>query len=221
MVVSIRSTVPVAVIMAALILLRGGRFGCRAAARSATAFISSRPLSVPSTKVAETKCGPLPSSSTLKSTTTNQSLDSAHSFSVIEPFRVNLLTLPLAELETIIKSWGFPAFRARQINNWLFNQGVSTIDEMTDLPLELRTLLKERAVIGSLHLEIEQVSSDGTRKRAYKLHDGQVIESVLMPYEDGRRTACISSQAGCAMGCVFCATGQMGFARQLTAEEVS
>jgi 23S rRNA (adenine2503-C2)-methyltransferase len=113
---------------------------------------------------------------------------------------VNLLTLPLPELESIIKSWGFPAFRARQINNWIFNQGVSDIDDMTDLPLKLRTVLKERATIGSLHLEIEQVSNDGTRKRAYKLHDGQMIESVLMPYEDGRRTACISSQAGCAMG---------------------
>lgn len=71
---------------------------------------------------------------------------------------------------------------------------------MSDLPKKLRAVLKERATIGSLHLEIEQVSNDGTRKRAYKLHDGQLIESVLMPYEDGRRTACISSQAGCAMG---------------------
>jgi 23S rRNA (adenine2503-C2)-methyltransferase len=66
----------------------------------------------------------------------------------------------------------------------------------------------------------EQVSTDGTKKRAYSLHDGQLIESVLMPYEYGRRTACISSQAGCAMGCVFCATGQMGFARQLTSSEI-
>ena len=91
---------------------------------------------------------------------------------------------------------------------------------MVDLPQKLRALLKEKATIGSLRLEIEQISQDGTRKRAYKLHDGQMIESVLMPYEDGRRTACISSQAGCAMGCVFCATGQMGFSRQLTSEEI-
>jgi len=91
---------------------------------------------------------------------------------------------------------------------------------MSELPKQLRAVLHERATIGSLHLEIEQISQDGTKKRAYKLHDGQMIESVLMPYEDGRRTACISSQAGCAMGCVFCATGQMGFARQLTSEEI-
>ena len=121
-----------------------------------------------------------------------------------EPFKVNLLTLPLPELETLIKSWKYPAFRARQIHNWIFSQGVKDIDEMTDLPLKLRDTLKERTTIGSLHLHIEQISIDGTKKRAYKLHDGQMIESVLMPYEDGRRTACISSQAGCAMGCVFC-----------------
>jgi len=114
-----------------------------------------------------------------------------------EPFKVNLLTLPISELETLIKSWNHPAFRARQIHNWIFSQGVKDIDQMTDLPLKLRDTLKERAIIGSLHLEIEQISNDGTKKRAYKLHDGQMIESVLMPYEDGRRTACISSQAGC------------------------
>lgn len=116
-----------------------------------------------------------------------------------EPFRVNLLTLPLPELETLIKSWNYPAFRARQIHNWIFSQGVKDIDQMSDLPLKLRNTLKERATMGSLHLEVEQISSDGTKKRAYKLHDGQLIESVLMPYEDGRRTACISSQAGCGM----------------------
>lgn len=133
---------------------------------------------------------------------------------------MNLLTLPLEELEALLKSWGVPAYRARQIHTRIFSQGAADIDEMVELPLKLRTMLKERATVGSLRLEIEQVSQDGTRKRAYKLHDGQVIESVLMPYEDGRRTACISSQAGCAMGCVFCATGQMGFARQLTSEEI-
>jgi 23S rRNA (adenine2503-C2)-methyltransferase len=65
-----------------------------------------------------------------------------------------------------------------------------------------------------------QVSKDGTVKRAYALPDGQLIESVLMPYKDGRNTACLSSQAGCGMGCVFCATGQMGFVRHLSAAEI-
>ena len=183
-----------AVIMAAFILLRSRL--SHAATRSAVAFVSNRSSSA---TVVQKRC---PSSSTtLQSTTTRQSYDSPSPTSPdLELFKVNLLTLPLPELETIIKSWGFPAFRARQINNWIFNQGVTDIDDMVDLPKKLRAVLKERATIGSLHLEIEQVSNDGTRKRAYKLHDGQMIESVLMPYEDGRRTACISSQAGCAMG---------------------
>ena len=149
----------------------------------------------------------------LESTSSNRS-------STAEPFQVNLLTIPLPELQTLLQSWDQPPFRARQIRNWIFSQGVLSIDQMTDLPLQLRTLLKQRTTVGSLQLQIEQVSVDGTKKRAYKLHDGQIIESVLMPYEDGRRTACISSQAGCAMGCVFCATGQMGFARQLTDDEI-
>ena len=138
----------------------------------------------------------------------------------IEPFMINLLTLPLPELETLLISWGYPAYRGKQIQNHIFNKGVTNVDEMGDLPKQLRILLAERTTVGSLHLEVEQISNDGTIKRAYKLHDGQMIESVLMPYEDGRRTACISSQAGCAMGCVFCATGQMGFARQLTSDEI-
>jgi 23S rRNA (adenine2503-C2)-methyltransferase len=71
-----------------------------------------------------------------------------------------------------------------------------------------------------LTLDTELISKDGTKKRAYRLWDGQLIESVSMPYDDGRYTACISLQAGCAMGCVFCATGQMGFARQLLSEEI-
>ena len=91
---------------------------------------------------------------------------------------------------------------------------------MDDLPINLRTQLSQTYQIGNLKTITEQVSRDGTKKRAYELHDGQIIESVLMPYDDGRRTACISSQAGCAMGCVFCATGQMGFSRQLTSTEI-
>jgi 23S rRNA (adenine2503-C2)-methyltransferase len=74
--------------------------------------------------------------------------------------------------------------------------------------------------LGTLTVATEQASRDGTVKRLYRLHDGHLIESVLMKYTDGRRTACISSQAGCAMGCVFCATGQMGFGRHLTPTEI-
>ncbi|CAM9450003.1 unnamed protein product [Chrysoparadoxa australica] len=132
--------------------------------------------------------------------------------------KVNVLDLNA--LKAYLKDIGQPAYRGKQIQEWLFKKGASSFDEMSNLPASLRQQLTEGASIGSLELVTEQVSKDGTRKRAYALRDGQVIESVLMPYSDGRRTACISSQAGCAMGCVFCATGQMGFARQMTGDEI-
>jgi 23S rRNA (adenine2503-C2)-methyltransferase len=102
----------------------------------------------------------------------------------------------------------------------VYTQGELNFDAMTDLPQSLKSILKQNLVFGSFSIVEEQISKDGTIKRAIKLKDGQIIESVLMPYKDGRRTACISSQAGCAMGCVFCATGQMGFSRQLTSTEI-
>mmetsp|Transcript_6916 Transcript_6916/g.9922 ORF Transcript_6916/g.9922 Transcript_6916/m.9922 type:complete len:695 (+) Transcript_6916:127-2211(+) len=136
------------------------------------------------------------------------------------PMKVNLLTVHQPEFEKILSSWGYPKFRAGQILHWVRDKGVRDFDEMNNIPKKLRQTLCDNATIGSLDLNVEVISKDGTRKRAYKLWDGQLIESVLMPYEDGRQTACISSQAGCAMGCVFCATGQMGFARQLTPDEI-
>ena len=134
--------------------------------------------------------------------------------------KVNLLSLSLGELETLLVSWGQPKFRAKQVWAFVADKGVRSFDEMSNLPKALRVQLSEHLSIGSLSVAIEQVSKDGTRKRAYVLDDGQLVESVLMPYNDGRRTACISSQAGCGMGCTFCATGQMGFVRHLTATEI-
>jgi 23S rRNA (adenine2503-C2)-methyltransferase len=135
---------------------------------------------------------------------------------------LNLHTIPLNELETILVSWGYPKYRAQQVYHWIHTRGVTDVHEMKNLPQTLQQQLHEHAAVGSLKLKVELVSQrDGTIKRAYELHDGAVIESVLMgPYQDGRYTACISSQAGCAQGCVFCATGQMGFTRQLTPEEI-
>ena len=123
-------------------------------------------------------------------------------------------------MEEIFRSWGQPVFRLKQVKRWVFDKGVTDFGRMKDIPLDLRGRLEKMFRFGSLKLASEQVSKDGTRKRAYELPDGQIIESVLMPYTDGRQTACISSQAGCGMGCVFCATGQMGFSRQLTAAEI-
>ena len=132
----------------------------------------------------------------------------------------DLLSLSEPELVTWLGERGQKRFRAGQIRRWLFEKGASSVAEMSDLPKALRAVLKQQATLGSLTVAAEQQSRDGTVKRLYRLHDGHLVESVLMKYADGRRTACISSQAGCAMGCVFCATGQMGFARHLTATEV-
>jgi 23S rRNA (adenine2503-C2)-methyltransferase len=133
---------------------------------------------------------------------------------------INLYTLTQPELEALLTGWGYPRFRTQQVWSWLYDKRAASIDAMTDLPAALRDRLKAETELGSMTLAAEQASKDGTLKRVYQLPDGQLIESVLMPYDDDRRTACISTQAGCAMGCVFCATGQMGFARHLTDSEI-
>ena len=134
--------------------------------------------------------------------------------------RLNLYSLSLESLKTLMKEWGEPAYRAKQIHEWLYDHRVRDIDAMTNLPSALRERLQQETQLGTLTLVTEQRSGDGTIKRLHRLPDGQLIEAVLMPYDDDRRTACISTQAGCAMGCVFCATGQMGFARHLSADEI-
>ena len=139
---------------------------------------------------------------------------------IIEP-KVNFYSFQESEFISLLSSWKQPKFRLKQIKSWIYEKGCEDFDEMNNIPIELREKLKSFFTFGVLELATEQISQkDGTRKRAYRLHDGQLIESVLMSYNDHRRTACISSQAGCAMGCVFCATGQMGFSRQLTEAEI-
>ena len=133
---------------------------------------------------------------------------------------INLYDLSKSELENQMKAWGQPKFRAEQLYNWLYEHRVASFEEMTNLPKALRERLSNEAVLGTLRTVTEQRSTDGTVKRVYALPDGKLIEAVLMTYEDGRKTTCISTQAGCAMGCVFCATGQMGFMRHLTTTEV-
>lgn len=133
---------------------------------------------------------------------------------------INLYALSHDELATWLVELGEPGFRARQIWDWLYRKRVDRFEAMTNLPRATIAKLSEAATLGSLDLVARQQSRDGTEKRLYRLGDGQLIESVLMPYADGRLTACISSQAGCAMGCVFCATGQMGFSRNLSAVEI-
>ena len=132
----------------------------------------------------------------------------------------NLLELDRDGLTQVMATWGQPSFRARQILTWVYQRHVTDFSEMTDLPLSLRERLHAEMRVGSLSLAHQRRSRDGTSKRVYRLDDGQLIESVLMHYRDGRRSACISTQAGCALGCIFCATGQMGFARHLSAAEI-
>ncbi len=134
--------------------------------------------------------------------------------------RVNLYDLDQNALGELVAELGQPAFRAQQIWEWLYRHYAASFDEMTNLPLELRTRLAEVAVLDTGEIASIQSSGDGhTKKVLFKLNDGQLIETVLMRYEK-RRTLCISTQAGCAMGCVFCATGQMGFFRHLTSGEI-
>jgi 23S rRNA (adenine2503-C2)-methyltransferase len=132
----------------------------------------------------------------------------------------NLYALTFDQLTDLLKSWGQPTFRTKQVWGWLYERRAQSFDEMSNLPKALRERLAAETTLGSLRQITEQRSKDGTVKRVYALPDGRMIEAVLMIYEDGRRTACISTQAGCAMGCVFCATGQMGFMRHLSVTEI-
>ncbi len=134
--------------------------------------------------------------------------------------KINLLDLSKDELTTLLTRNGQPKFRAKQIWQWLYRQYAVDFDEMANIPKSLRAKLAE---IATIHLPTPTAvmeSSDGnTFKTLFRFGDNEEIEVVLMKY-DKRRTLCISTQAGCAMGCPFCATGQMGFRRNLSAGEI-
>jgi 23S rRNA (adenine2503-C2)-methyltransferase len=135
--------------------------------------------------------------------------------------------LSLTALAEWLAAQGQPAFRARQIYKHLYRSLTEDFSQMTDLPVGLRERLRQAIVLQPLRLLTGQTSSDGqTRKALFELRDGNTVETVLMLHgsddADGRlrRTVCLSTQAGCAMGCVFCATGQGGLRRNLTAGEI-
>jgi 23S rRNA (adenine2503-C2)-methyltransferase len=124
------------------------------------------------------------------------------------------------QLTQLLETLGEPKFRARQVWHAVYRDLAASPDEITTLPKSLREKLKAAFTLSHLTPTAEAISSDGqTRKRLFRLPDGKSIEAVLMGYRQ-RRTICISTQAGCAMGCVFCATGQMGFRRHLSAGEI-
>jgi 23S rRNA (adenine2503-C2)-methyltransferase len=134
---------------------------------------------------------------------------------------INVYDLTRDELTGLLTGWGHRRYRADQLWTWLYRHKATTFGEMHTLPADLRGRLDDGVMLGALTLLHTIPSSDGeTQKYAFGLPDGQIIETVLMRYEGVRRTACISTQAGCAMGCVFCATGQMGFARHLSPGEI-
>ena len=127
--------------------------------------------------------------------------------------------MDLAALDSFLAERGEPAFRSRQIWEWLAG-GAGSYEEMTNLPAALREALAVSQPISTLTLEQEAVSSDGTRKALFATADGRPLETVLMSYRDGRRSICLSSQSGCPLTCNFCATGRMAFGRNLTASEI-
>src|SRR5579871_6660809 len=130
-----------------------------------------------------------------------------------------LLSVPGAELESWLRERGQPAMRVRQLRRWIIQAGADSFEQMTDLPKGLRQELGgayvplETGVVR--HLEAD----DGTHKLLLRLRDRQLIECVLIQ-EDDRRTACVSTQVGCGMGCVFCASGLGGLQRNLTVAEI-
>ena len=131
------------------------------------------------------------------------------------------------ELASWMAGRKFPKFRVNQVQDWLWNKRVSSFDEMMNLPAALREALKQDFDIGALEVEEVQGRAGGTRKFLSRMRDGQYVESVVIPAtrgDDGEKsdrvTLCVSSQIGCAFGCKFCASGLLGFSRNLEAGEI-
>jgi len=133
---------------------------------------------------------------------------------------IQILDLEKDKLQSLLADWGEPRYRADQIWGWLYRRFAASPEEMSDLPKSLRDRLAAETRFDPLTPLARLDSSDGqTRKTLFALADGPQVEAVLMGYEK-RRTLCISTQAGCAIGCPFCATGQGGFERNLSAGEI-
>jgi 23S rRNA (adenine2503-C2)-methyltransferase len=135
----------------------------------------------------------------------------------ITPRDIRKLTLD--ELKEFFVSQGDKAFRAQQVHDWLWNKSAKSFEQMTNLSLETREMLKKNFVINHIKVDKMQRSEDGTIKNAVMLHDGLVVESVLIPTEK-RITACVSSQVGCSLACKFCATARLKRQRNLSPDEI-
>ena len=125
------------------------------------------------------------------------------------------------ELEAVFAELGEPRFRAKQVYEWLWQKGAHSLEAMTNLSKPLREKLAEQFTINAITLDKQQNSLDGTIKSRWRLHDGHLVESVLIPVpEDNRFTVCVSCQVGCSLTCAFCATGRMKRVRNLDAAEI-
>jgi 23S rRNA (adenine2503-C2)-methyltransferase len=137
---------------------------------------------------------------------------------------MNLLDLTPDASRVRLREWAtarqLPTYRVDQIHRRLWGAPVAAWADATELPRELRASLHAEFPLPRLHAATEQLSADGTRKYLWRLDDGEAIESVLIP-SGSRRTLCVSSQAGCALGCTFCATGRMGYRRNLSVFEIA
>ena len=127
--------------------------------------------------------------------------------------------MDLELLESALAELGEPAYRARQVWEWTA-RGAASYDDMTTLPKALRATLAESVPFSTLEVVAEREARDGTVKALFRTAEGHPVEAVLMRYQDGRRSLCLSSQSGCPLTCTFCATGAMRFGRNLTASEI-
>ncbi len=132
----------------------------------------------------------------------------------------SLLDLSSLELKEVVTGWGEPTYRAKQLEGWLYQKYTTDVSQMTNLSKTLRDRVTAEFMVNPLRLSVSLDSTDGhTCKSLFVLPDGREVETVLMRYKK-RQTLCISTQVGCAMACPFCATGQMGFMRNLTVGEI-
>jgi 23S rRNA (adenine2503-C2)-methyltransferase len=145
-------------------------------------------------------------------------MDSPTSLTLAPPRR-GLLDVSAADLKSWLAERGQPGHRVKQIRRWILVAGAETFEQMTDLPLSLRSDLAEAFVPLQTRVVRHLTADDGTHKQLLALHDGKLIECVLIQ-DENRRTACISTQVGCGMGCVFCASGIGGVERNLTLGEI-
>jgi len=137
----------------------------------------------------------------------------------MEPKKKDIRALTKEELRTFFVEEGDKAFRGNQVYEWLWNKGAHTFDDMTNVSKETRQMLEKKFVINHIEVDKLQRSSDGTIKNAVRLHDGLIVESVLIP-TSSRTTACVSSQVGCSLDCKFCATARLKRMRNLNPDEI-